>query len=377
MDPKDRKKVGGYLKGAAMSPLAQAPALMPLRAALIGASGALEAPEGGSVRDVGLVGAAAPAVSSTLDVAGEVLGRDVAPLRDIPDQAASLLFGEGIEEAKRAKRAAEGAHAHGTAGKARTDPASGTQQGASQRYPGTGTAATRTAETGGITTGEPGSVRAGVGGEMYHAGDPRLTGLVDADDFVTHRTRGGKGPGDDFYERGPESKAGHGGALWTRSSVPEATQIRSQNRLARGLEAESQQFLTDIAGAEAAEAKSAAEEARAGVLAEQPMLPETIAARAKIGEADIEAASREAERSEVKTIVAEAAAQIDRMQQDPRFMALSPAQQKELEDRIWEQARLALSALTRTNLYPRPDPYAFLGMMGTPAAPAEEKQNKE
>jgi hypothetical protein len=200
---------------------------------------------------------------------------------------------------------------------------------------------------------------------------------VDADDFVTHRTRGGKGPGDDFYERGPESKAGHGGALWTRSSVPEATQIRSQNRLARGLEAESQQFLTDIAGAEAAEAKSAAEEARAGVLAEQPMLPETIAARAKIGEADIEAASREAERSEVKTIVAEAAAQIDRMQQDPRFMALSPAQQKELEDRIWEQARLALSALTRTNLYPRPDPYAFLGMMGTPAAPAEEKQNKE
>jgi len=372
--PMDRKKLSGYLKGAARSPLAQSPALMPLRAAMIGAAGGLDAPEGGSVRDVGLVGAMAPAVTSMAKATADEIRSD---LLTPVEQTSTLLFGAGIEEAKAKRRQQEGSHAAGTAAKARTDPSAGTRQGASQPYRGTGDIKSRTGETGGITTGETG-VRAGVGGEMYEAGDPRLEGAVDPGDFVEHRTRAGSGPADSFYEKGPESGAGHGGAMWTRSSVPEAAQVQSRNRMERGVEAESQQFLTDMAAAEAAEAESGARGARAEVLTGEPMLTETIAARSKIGVADIEAGSREAERSEIKVIVAQAAMKIKEMQQDPRYMALSPAQQKELEDRVWDEARLALSALTETNLYPRPDPYSmFAGMMGMPAAPAEEKPKKE
>jgi hypothetical protein len=141
------------------------------------------------------------------------------------------------------------------------------------------------------------------------------------------------------------------------------------------VEAESQQFLTDMAEAEAAQAAAEAKEARAGALAEEPFLAETIQARSQIGEANIEAASREAERSEIKAIVSEAAARANALRQDPRFLALPPERQKEIEDQIWDEARLALSALTETNLYPRPDPYAWMSGLGAP--PAEEKAKKE
>lgn len=370
-----RKKVASTLKAVASTPLAQAPALMPLRAALIGAAGGLEAAPGGSVRDVGLVGAAAPAATSVLDTTAEVLGRDV----DVPiEQVSTVLFGAGSQDAKEARRKAEGSHAAGVAARARRDPSSGTRQGRNQRYQGTGDADSRTGETGGVTTGEPGRLTVGVGGKMYEAGDPELEGIVDPGDFVEHRSRTSPASHDKFYERGPESPAGHGGALWTMSSVPEAAQIASWNQAERALEAESQQFQTGMAESQAKEAQAQAQEARAGILTEEPFLAETIAARAKLGEADIEAASREAERSEIKSIVAGAAQRINELHQDPRFMSLSPADQKEAEDRIWDEARLALSGLTATNLYPRPDPYSmFAGMMGVPAAPAEEKPKKE
>ncbi len=399
---KMRKTLSGGLKDVSRSPyLGMAgPGEMPLRAALAGASGAIGA-ETESFEDVGIYGKVVPpavaAVDEVIGLGSEMVEEKVAVGEAAYDLASRVMFGSGVREAKAAKREQEESHAHGTAGKATDDPASGTRQGASQRYTGTGDTQSRTGETGGVTTGAPGQIRVGLpGGEGmvdYDPDDPSVREAFEQidDRFMEHSERAAptrpgqidrKGGPDSVLKRnlaaqggkivGPPSGTGQGVSYTIGGDIPEATQIESWDTFLKMQEAEQQTFRTGMAKSEAEEAQAGAEQVRSEMLTEQPFRVEDTAASAKIGVAEIEAATEVAGRTEVKAIVAEAAEKINEMRQDARFRSMPPEEQKRLEDQIWEQARLTLSGLAETPLYPRVDPYAMFAGMSRPTA--EEKK---
>jgi hypothetical protein len=158
-----------------------------------------------------------------------------------------------------------------------------------------------------------------------------------------------------------------GGSVETLSEVPEAAQLENYHRYLRGRDAEQQDFDTSMA-------ESRAREARSSVLAESPFYGEELQAKSKIGEEAIKAQLDVANRGQILKITSDAAAQMNKLHSDPRFMKLSMQERKRMEDQVWDQARLAISGLTKTNLYPHPDPYAFLNMApgGTPPPPQEK-----
>jgi hypothetical protein len=282
---------------------------------------------------------------------------------------------------KAAAREAQATHAATAAAMARTDPAATTAQGAAQLYRGTGDTKTRTVETGGVTTGAPGgSLRLSVPGRGMVDYDPTDPTIREAfaqqrggrDDFMAHRTRAREERRPAMDRSDPTMRVGPPGATgrpsFTESAVPEASQVRNWNEFLMGREAEQQQYETGLA-------ESRAREVESTMRAEEPFYTQELAAKGKLAEAAIKAESEGTARVNIMRIVEGAAQQLNAMRQQPRFMALPPEQQRQLEDQIWDQARLTLSALTRTNLYPRPDPYAaLLGLTGAPAVPAEEKQ---
>lgn len=293
---------------------------------------------------------------------------------------------------KAAARAATGSHAAATASSARTDPAAGTGQGANQNYRGTGAVVSKTAKTGGVTTGEPGEgsakgVRINVPGRGWETYDPTDPTVREAfaqarggkpDSFMEHRTRTmpttypeAANAAVPRITRWPASPLG--GSMWSESAVPEASQLENWNAYLEGREAQEQAFNTAMAQSRAGEAGAEAATARAGALAQEPFMAENIEAGGKLSAAQVKAASEISARDDLKKITSQAAEQINKLRLSPQYQGLPPAERQRLEDQIWDQARLTLSALTKTNLYPRPDPYAFLQGGGAPAAPAEEK----
>ena len=374
-----KKRAAGWAKDLAGSPILDATGsmAMPFRAALTGAAVALEAPEE-DVLEQGVLRQTAADVGSAVGTVADIVktrvGRDV-------DAASTILFG------KQEKRAAEREHAVATTANAREDPSAGTVQGASQDYRGTGDVTSKTGETGGVTTGAPGRAALRVGlpdGEMvdYDPSDPtvREAFAQQDDSFMEHSTRAAptrpgqirRPAGAAVEERGPESAAGHGGAMWTRSSVPEADQIANWDEYLKGRDAEQQLFHAGLAEAGAKEATAEAEAARAEILTEEPFYGERLEAEGRLSKAQIEAKTEIAERMDIKKIVEQAAVRIDELRLSPMYQQLDQAERERLEDQIWDQARLALSAISETNLYPRPDPYGWMTGMGGPTKPEEK-----
>ena len=294
---------------------------------------------------------------------------------------------------KEAERAAHAAVAAGTAENARTDPAGGTAQGASQPYSGTGDAKSKTGTTGGVTTGAPGRMEGVIGGasttakpkgpdshlkvklpsgEWAEFGDPRIEASFGGrgDTFMKHRERTATPSGTTAEAPGAGGAPYRPSPVETYSAVPLAAQLENWNTYVTGRDLQQQQVDTAMAQGQEAEQMARAGGRRAEILAEEPFYAEELAARAKTGEAKVKAGAETAERNDLKLIADQAAQQVNKLRMSPQYQLAPPEQRKQMEDQIWDQARLTLSALTRTNLYPRPDPYAILGSFGAgqPAA---------
>lgn len=264
-------------------------------------------------------------------------------------------------------------HAAVTAQTARVDPSAGTKQGASQAYQGTGDTKTQTVKSGGVTTGAPGGSLSisvpGRGMVDYDPDDPSVREAFTQQrggkpDFMLHRERTTRQPamerGDPTLSVGPPGAA-TGRPSWTESAVPEAAQIANWDAFVKGREAEQATFETGMA-------ETRARGVEASMRAEHPFYAQELQAKGKLAEAAVKAETEGAQRAQIMNIVNGAAQQLNALREQPRYRALTPEQQREIEDQVWDQARLTLSALTRTNLYPRPDPYAaLLGL--TPPAP--------
>jgi len=316
----------------------------------------------------GLPGAAAD--EPEIDVLG-ALGRGIESI--LPTPPAGGFSREEYDpvyaerEGKAAARDAQATQAATVAASARTDPAGGTRQGG---------AATPTA------TKASGAARAamrlavpGRGMVDYDPDDPTISEAFAQQrggkpDFMAHRDRTARQPamerGDPTLSVGPPGAA-TGRPSWTESAVPEASQIANWDQYLKGREAEQATFETGMA-------ETRARGVEATMRAERPFYAQELEAKGKLAAAAVKAESEGTARQQIMNIVSGAAEQLNSMRSQPAYRALPPAEQRALEDQIWDQARLTLSALTRTNLYPRPDPYsALLGLAPQAPAPTEEK----
>jgi hypothetical protein len=356
--------------------------MMPPRVALGGLAETLR-------RGGGLVGLTKKRMGATVDLAGRAVEpayRAGSILMTGEDPAEDEGVARALEaEQKATLRSIQAKHASDTAAKGRTDPAGGTQQGANQPYRGTGTTGSRTAETGGVTTGEPGAgrLRVNVPGAGWQEYDPDV-GVREAfaqarggkpDSFMEHRTRTADSRYRDSYGRpiapAQESEpSATAGGSWSEGGIPEAAQLESWDTYLKMREAEQQEFEGGMARGRAAEAAAEAETARSELLAEEPMTPEIT----KLSEAGIKSETERAKYGQRQATVARAMQMVDELRMKPEYRAATPEQQKRMVEEIQFWAALNLSGLTETNLMPRPDPYSIFG--GMSQTPGEKKPEK-
>lgn len=151
--------------------------------------------------------------------------------------------------------------------------------------------------------------------------------------------------------RGPVSPTGGHSETFRRPSTPEAQLdwlrfVDDRERQAAGMEEER-------AGVEARTETSRATAARARLLTQEPLAPEDMAARAKLGPAAVAAQTEVSRRQMTLNVMNDMATQINDLYTNPAYSKLPAAEKKAAEDRIRQQAELTLGALMRINLSPR------------------------
>jgi len=315
--------------------------------------------------------AGADADAPEIDIMG-ALGRGIEAVLPTPPAGGYTreeydpLYAE--RKAKAAAKEAQATHAATVAAAARDDPAGGTRQGG---------AAPPAAKTPAASRG--GALRLSVPGRGMIDYDPDDPSVAEAfaqqrggkPDFMAHRERTSRQPamerGDPTMSVGPPGAA-TGRPQWTESAVPEASQIANWDQFLKGREAEQATFETGLA-------ETQARGVEATMRAQHPFGAEELRAKGQLAAAAVKAESEGTARQQIMNVVSGAAEHLNSLRSQPAYRALPPAEQRALEDQVWDQARLTLSALTRTNLYPRPDPYsALLGLAPQAPAPTEEKQ---